>query len=317
MSDADLPAAHVAGGTFRGLLLRSVVLPFLLMAVVAALLVWQVGRLRAAAAAVDHTDRVLALLYQFKLQIIDMQSSVRGYLYTRGDPAFLAPYDGARAAVDPTYEDLLRLTADRPGAQRQLAAIGPQYREYVRRLDARVAAGRAGQYELPPDFQAFATQIADLRARIRALVADETALRADRNARAERESRLAMLGGGGVVLIAGVAAAYMSQARLRQLAQSYEAALAQSAELSRTLERRVEERTAEVTRSNARLGEANKELEAFAYSISHDLRAPMRHITGFANLVRTSARGKLSDDDVENLDTIRDTAVLAGRMVDD
>jgi light-regulated signal transduction histidine kinase (bacteriophytochrome) len=69
--------------------------------------------------------------------------------------------------------------------------------------------------------------------------------------------------------------------------------------------------------ANAKLNDANRELEAFAYSVSHDLRAPMRHISGFANLLIGSTQAKLSADDRENLDTIHHTAVTAGRMVDD
>jgi light-regulated signal transduction histidine kinase (bacteriophytochrome) len=76
--------------------------------------------------------------------------------------------------------------------------------------------------------------------------------------------------------------------------------------------RRAEER-AELT---AELERSNKELEAFSYSISHDLRAPFRHIVGYAELLKAK-EAALDDKSRHYIQTIVDAALTAGRLVDD
>jgi PAS domain S-box-containing protein len=67
----------------------------------------------------------------------------------------------------------------------------------------------------------------------------------------------------------------------------------------------------------AALAELNRELEAFSYSVSHDLRAPLRHITGFVGLLGRSATPKLDVEEQRRLQTIADAATRMGRLVDD
>jgi light-regulated signal transduction histidine kinase (bacteriophytochrome) len=76
--------------------------------------------------------------------------------------------------------------------------------------------------------------------------------------------------------------------------------------------RRAEER-AEMT---GELQRSNKELEAFSYSVSHDLRAPFRHIVGYAELL-TDREKTLDDKSRHYLRSIVDSALSAGRLVDD
>ncbi|HEY0873199.1 MAG TPA: ATP-binding protein [Vicinamibacterales bacterium] len=70
-------------------------------------------------------------------------------------------------------------------------------------------------------------------------------------------------------------------------------------------------------RQAADLAAANNELEAFSYSVSHDLRAPLRHIAGFAALLDKHAAAGLDEQGRRYLTTISSAAAQMGRLVDD
>ena len=80
--------------------------------------------------------------------------------------------------------------------------------------------------------------------------------------------------------------------------------------LNRDLERRVAERTEQLVR-------ANKELEAFSYSVSHDLRTPLRHIEGYVDMLRRATLGTLPSKAEHYLTTISTATVEMGTLIDD
>lgn len=85
--------------------------------------------------------------------------------------------------------------------------------------------------------------------------------------------------------------------------------------LNRTLEQKVQQRTAEVLKSNEELKVANEELEAFSYSVSHDLRAPLRHITGFVDLLMKKNKDELTGQGAVYLSYIKESATEMNELI--
>jgi signal transduction histidine kinase len=81
-------------------------------------------------------------------------------------------------------------------------------------------------------------------------------------------------------------------------------------QINATLEQRVHERTAQ-------LEAANKDLEEFAYSVSHDLRTPLRAIDGFSRILLEDYAEKLDAEGQRVLNVVRDGTLKMSRLIDD
>lgn len=99
------------------------------------------------------------------------------------------------------------------------------------------------------------------------------------------------------------------EGRVKERTRELDAAVQEVRRLNEQLERRVLERTAQ-------LEAATRELEAFSYSVSHDLRAPLRHVHGFAKLLQQRAQA-LDETTVRYVATITNAAAKMANLIDD
>jgi signal transduction histidine kinase len=104
---------------------------------------------------------------------------------------------------------------------------------------------------------------------------------------------------------------------LRQLAEAFNTMARRVGVTHQELERQVAERTAALWRHATDLEAANRELEAFSYSVSHDLRAPLRAIHGFSQAVLEDASDRLGPETTGYLERVRAAADRMALLIDD
>jgi signal transduction histidine kinase len=297
---------------------------------------------------VARTQAVKTALQTALLRIIDVETGARAFDST-GEESFLNPYFDGKHALGNDLEKLRHLTADNPGQQRRMDLLESQTNSKLELSTDMVASRRlTGALSTAATFVESKKQMDAVRATVLAMQEEETRLLDQREeiARSERRWTKKITSGGtlvGVVflLLAGVAIGreVNNSARIRgQLAMSnvdlerrveqrtlvlqetevnlrtQAQQLAQSEAVVRNLndelELRVRDRTSE-------LEAANKELEAFTYSVSHDLRAPLRHIAGFSRMLAEECGSALPSEGQRYLQRIQDGVRRMGVLVDD
>jgi light-regulated signal transduction histidine kinase (bacteriophytochrome) len=101
-----------------------------------------------------------------------------------------------------------------------------------------------------------------------------------------------------------------SRARYEEVLEGRLLALEEIERLNTELEQRVQQRTGQ-------LQAVNQELEAFTYSVSHDLRAPLRGMSGFARVLEEDYGDRLDEDGRRYLEIIKSNAAQMGQLIDD
>lgn len=129
---------------FKSLLRRVIVVPVVVTAALAGLLLWETFDLNKSMLWVDHTDQVLDQSGHLLMLLVDMESGTRGYIAT-GDESFLYSYlDGAKRS-NSEFEAVNVLLGDNPPQQQRLRDIHAGYSEWAGYANRIIALRRAGK----------------------------------------------------------------------------------------------------------------------------------------------------------------------------
>src|SRR3989441_4168046 len=291
----------------------------------------------------SQTYDALARIQELLLRLTDAETARRGFVMS-GRDRYLMHYSNAVERANMVFSQLRSLTGDNPQQQQTCDALQPLiqqrfavYAESIA-LQLKPKTDSAAQLRLTEKGQEIMEFIRKLTAEMDA--AERGLLqqrRIESESRLRRTQQIALAGffAGSIMLSwvfvllarenrrrreaeeafrkANEALELSVQERTAELADALEAhhqAEQEIKKLNEELEKRVVERTAQ-------LENANQELEAFSYSVSHDLRAPLRHIDGFAEMLRDDASAVLNERSRRYLETISTSAKRTGASIDD
>ena len=265
----------------------------------------------------DHTFVVLHAADDILRGIRDAEAAQRGYLLA-GSAEYLAGYDAAIASLGSTLLELRGLVRDTSQVQR-LDAIEALVAERVDRfatvLERRRLAGVTTQ-EVIRDIGVGRETMDRL---VRLVVDFERSERdilaaRDRPLQHGLEQLVIAVGLGGLLTVAlsALAAWQIHRGARRQLRLQEE--VVEVAENARKLTR---ELNVELESQARNLQLANRELEAFSYTVSHDLRAPLRHVQGYIDLLNRSFPTPPTGKSERYLRTIGEAAAEMGQLIDD
>jgi signal transduction histidine kinase len=254
---------------------------FVLLLVIAAASVLLVFSSRRQVGLVAHTQEVQTKTFRLLALVEDAETGQRGYLLT-GNELYLDRYTTGVAAGSAAIDDLQTLTHDNEDQQREIGKLRPlvdaKLAELAQTIDLRRSGDTAAALAIV-DSNTGRDLMQQIRASIDRVLGEENRLLAERIAGANA-TELWLLGVnlGGVALV--IALAVLSIIGVRRHTAALFAAQAALAATNENLEAIVDART-------VGLREANEEIQRFAYIVSHDLRAPLINIMGFASELET------------------------------
>jgi signal transduction histidine kinase len=297
-------------------MLTAVIVPVLLLAVLAIILTWELRALLSAYEAADRSSMTLAELTRARLLFIDRETGLRGYLLT-GDRRFLEPHERAAHQLPAVLTSLEVRLSESHEQRARLEELRQRWQDWEQVAERELALYPSGDYLTIVREGQGKVRMDAIRGVLEAIEDVERQRAKVSHHVAEEKARVVLWSG--AVWLLGVAGllAWGSRRQLLTLSNEYQGSLQQltaQAEALRASEARLEARVAQRTQE---LTYANQELESFSYSVSHDLRAPLRAVDGFSQALLEDEGERLSAQGRQLLQRLRAAATRMGQLIDD
>jgi signal transduction histidine kinase len=256
---------------------------------------------------VAHTEEAIAGAEDIQSALVDSETAARGFIIT-GEANFIEPHMAARDTVQTKIKHLFELTSDNPRQQARLREVQALAEERLGLSEQMIRLQKTGRHEDAVGVVRSGSGKAlmdRIRERITAIQTEERALLAVRVSEAGNAftftRRIIALGYGLTILL--LVSAFVLLVRNETRLRQHNAI--------------VERLNDEITRNATQIEAANKELEAFSYSVSHDLRAPLRAIDGFSQVLLEDYADRLDDQARDYLNRVRSATQRMGHLIDD
>jgi signal transduction histidine kinase len=312
-----MPTSNPSSRHLRTALLRSIVIPIAAMAVLAGVFYTQIRHLLEVSAYVDRSEQTISDAKTALGLIVDMESSVRGYLVAK-DRSFLEPFLEAQKRVEAQMAKVkagAQANSSQTKALQDIEALEREWMKFAREMlqkgaDIKTVSGKENVH--------LARDVIDaIRKGFETFVAEEERLRNELHRTVNSSARHTVQISLAFAFVIGVFIAFGARHSMRTIANEYEKILG-DLEVARSalqkshdsLETKVEERT-------VALRSANAEIEAFSYAVSHDLRAPLRGIDGFSLALAEDYGDRLDEEGKRYLRFVREGVQRMGKLIDD
>jgi signal transduction histidine kinase len=266
----------------------------------------QYRRFRNSAQDVIHTQGVLRTLAELYSGIQDAETGQRGYLLTN-DPSYLVPYNQGKIATFQHFQNAQQLITNRE-QQEALSRLKIRIEQKFQELDLTVMLNHhhhsaAAQILVRSNMGEILMN--EIRREIFGMEDRERLIFQDRQRTLDDQTRQRMW-----ILVTGSALSlslllwmfYLLTHEIKERQKSQEA---------------LQESKLQLTAQTIELTAANKELEAFCYSVSHDLRAPLRGIAGFSQLIRENYAQVIDAEGLGYLERVQGGIQRMSQLIDD